>query len=35
MMMMMMMIKPFVDYKKVGYIATKLTQFVHPLLEKQ
>lgn len=28
-------IKSSEDFKKVGYIATELTQFVHPLLEKQ
>ena len=28
-------IKSSVDYKKVGYIPTELTQFVHPLLKEQ
>lgn len=28
-------IKSSEDFKKVGYIATELTQSVHPLLEKQ
>ena len=28
-------IKSSADYKKVGYIASELTQFVHPLLEEQ
>ena len=28
-------IKSSVDFKKVGYIASELTQFVHPLLKEQ
>ena len=27
-------IKSSVDYKKVGYIASESTQFLHPLLEE-
>lgn len=29
------LIKSSIDYKKVGYIARELTQFVHPLLKEQ